>query len=102
MPFEAPSRKHIYHQYVIRVSAQQRDPLIKWLHEREIGTEIYYPVPLHLQDCFANLGFRQGDFPLSEQAAGETLALPIYAELTETMQARVVAQIAEFFDQATM
>jgi dTDP-4-amino-4,6-dideoxygalactose transaminase len=87
--------RHIFNQYVVRV--QQRDKLRDFLEQRNIGTEIYYPVPLHLQKCFEYLKHLPGDFPESERAARETLALPIYPELDETQLKHVVATIAEFY-----
>ncbi|HYL92423.1 MAG TPA: DegT/DnrJ/EryC1/StrS family aminotransferase [Alphaproteobacteria bacterium] len=86
---------HIYHQYVIRV--QKRDKLRQFLHERGVGTEVYYPVPLHLQKCFAYLGYAPGDLPESERAAEEALALPLFAELREDEQRYVVESIADFY-----
>ena len=79
---------HIYNQYVVRVP--NRDAVRERMNQAEIGCEVYYPVPLHLQACFKDLGYRQGDFPVSEQAALETLALPVYPELTEAMQDEVI------------
>jgi dTDP-4-amino-4,6-dideoxygalactose transaminase len=91
-PQAAPGVRHIYNQYVVRVRG--RDRLRQQLAAAGVGTEIYYPVPLHLQQCFAYLGYKSGDFPLSEQAAAETLALPIYPELTETQLQYVLSTIA--------
>jgi dTDP-4-amino-4,6-dideoxygalactose transaminase len=87
---------HIYHQYVVRTS--HRDALREHLTNRQVGTAIYYPVGLHQQKCFAYLGYQQGDLPETERAARETLALPIYPELTREMQLYVVKAIADFFD----
>lgn len=86
---------HIYNQFVIRTT--RRDDLRERLQRSGISTEIYYPLPLHLQECFAYLGCKEGNFPVSERAARESLALPIYAELTEDQQRYVVEKIAEFY-----
>jgi len=88
---------HVYHQYVIRTS--DRDALRQHLTKSEIGTEIYYPVGLHLQACFRNLGYREGDLPTTEQATRESLALPIYPELPREAQRYVVEAIREFFNR---
>ena len=90
--------RHIFNQYVVRV--RNRDALKDFLTARNVGTEIYYPVPLHLQQCFAYLKHVAGDFPESERAAKETLALPIYPELTEAQLSHVVASIVEFYSSA--
>lgn len=94
-PRAYPGRRHIYNQYTIRCAA--RDELMAWLKEQGIGTEVYYPVPLHLQECFAYLGYGAGDLPASEQASRECLSLPIYPELTDEMQRYVVEKIDEFY-----
>jgi dTDP-4-amino-4,6-dideoxygalactose transaminase len=97
LPKVADRRRHVYNQFIVRVADGRRDALRDHLRERAVGTEIYYPVPLHLQDCFRSLGHKEGDFPESERAARETLALPIYPDLTSPMQHAVVDRIAEFF-----
>lgn len=94
LPREAAGRFHVWHQYVVRTS--RRDQLREHLSSRGIGSEIYYPVPLHRQDALASLGYREGDFPEAERAAREVLALPIFAELREDEQQTVVAAIADF------
>jgi dTDP-4-amino-4,6-dideoxygalactose transaminase len=94
-PHAASGGRHIYNQYVVR--AENRDGLKNYLFEQGVGTEIYYPVPLHLQECFKYLGYKAGDFPESERAAAETLALPIYPELDELQLSHVAAAVTRFY-----
>ena len=95
LPVEKGGR-HIYNQFVISVPGG-RDELRGFLTEAGVGTEVYYPVPMHLQPCFTHLNAKEGDFPVAEAAAQKTLALPIYAELTDAQQAYVVQRIKEFY-----
>lgn len=95
LPQTAPGNFHVYNQYTIRV--QERDELRTFLKEKGVGTEVYYPLPMHLQNCYRDLGHHKGTFPVSERAAEEVLSLPIYAELTSAQQEYVVDKIAEFF-----
>ncbi|WP_353066618.1 DegT/DnrJ/EryC1/StrS family aminotransferase [Tunturibacter psychrotolerans] len=95
LPITDPRAGHVFHQYVIR--APRRDELRSYLTEQKIGSEIYYPVPLHLQTSLAHLGYKQGDFPISEAAAHEVLALPMYPELREDEQQSVVDAITAFY-----
>ena len=94
LPSEPPARRHIFNQFVIRTP--HRDALKQHLDAKGIGNEVYYPVPFHLQPCFADLGHRAGDFPHAERAAAESLAIPIYGELTLDQQRTVVDAVAEF------
>jgi dTDP-4-amino-4,6-dideoxygalactose transaminase len=98
LPVTVAGGRHTWNQYVIR--APRRDALRQYLSEHGVGTEIYYPVPLHQQQCFAYLGHEAGDFPHTERAAAEVLALPIFPELEELQQQHVVEQIAAFYSQA--
>jgi dTDP-4-amino-4,6-dideoxygalactose transaminase len=95
LPKTDPANYHVFNQYTIR--AQKRDDLRAYLKERGIGTEIYYPVPMHLQGCYRDLGYHKGAFPVSERAAEEALSLPIYAELTDEQLGYVVQSMADFY-----
>ena len=88
LPHEVPGSRHVWHQYVIRTA--RRDELREFLAARKIGSEIYYPVPLHMQDALKSLGYAEGSFPEAERAAREVLALPIFPELREDEQQTVV------------
>jgi len=91
--------RHTFSQYVVRVAGGMRDGLLKHLQSKKIGCEVYYPVPLHLQECLWNLGHAEGDFPVSEEASRSVLALPIFPELTAEQQRRVIGECAAFVRQ---
>jgi len=97
LPVTQPGNFHVFNQYTIR--AQRRDDLRSFLKERQVGTEIYYPIPMHLQECYRTLGHKKGDFPVSEQAAEEVVSLPVYAELTDEQLRYVVDSIRAFYDR---
>ena len=99
LPWRDPRAKHSFHQYVVGVS--KRDELRAFLAECGVATEVYYPIPLHLQKCFAYLGYREGDMPEAERASREVLALPMFPELREDEQQYVVNQIAEFYNSVS-
>ena len=101
VPGDEPRGRHVWNQFVIRVLDDSRDALRAHLAKHGVGTEIYYPVPLHLQKCFTHLGWAKGDLPETERAAEQTLALPIFPELDSAEQRTVVARIAEFFSATT-
>jgi dTDP-4-amino-4,6-dideoxygalactose transaminase len=86
---------HIFHQYTLRV--ERRDELVEHLRQREIGCAVYYPLPLHLQPCFAYLGYRTGSLPVTEQAAREVVSLPIFPELDEPRQQAVIDAVRGFY-----
>jgi dTDP-4-amino-4,6-dideoxygalactose transaminase len=95
-PVAKPGRRHTFNQYVVRVNVGERDAMVRHLKSEGIGCEIYYPMPLHTQECLAYLGYCQGDFPVSEAACRCVLALPIFPEITAEQQSRVIASCATF------
>ncbi len=97
LPSEAPGRAHVFHQYVVRVA--DRDGVRRRLSKRNVGSAVFYPIPLHLQDCFRDLGGREGDFPIAERTAREALALPMFAELTVGEVERVAEALVESLPQ---
>ncbi|MBV9464184.1 MAG: DegT/DnrJ/EryC1/StrS family aminotransferase [Verrucomicrobiae bacterium] len=97
LPVEPAGFEHVYNQFVIQVAARDRERLREHLGKRGIGCKVYYPIPLHLQECFSFLGHRKGDFPNAEKLSETSLALPIYPHLSAAQQARVVEAIADFF-----
>jgi dTDP-4-amino-4,6-dideoxygalactose transaminase len=98
-PVVRPNLKHSFNQYVVRVAGGQRDALMRHLKNENIGCEVYYPIPLHLQECLSYLGHEEGSFPASERASRCVLALPMYPELTAEQQRRVIATCAAFARQ---
>ncbi len=100
-PLVKPQRRHTFNQYVVRVARGQRDSLVRHLKAEGIGCEIYYPMPLHLQECLTDLGYREGDFPYSEEASRCVLALPMFPEITEDQQRRVIGSCVGFLRTQT-
>lgn len=97
LPLTVPGNFHVYNQYTVRVP--KRDELRNFLKDQGVGSEVYYPLPMHLQNCYQDLGHRKGSFPQSERAAEEVLSLPIYAELEENQLVYIAEQINQFFDR---
>jgi dTDP-4-amino-4,6-dideoxygalactose transaminase len=98
-PVARPDRRHVFNQYVVRVPAMHRDPLVKHLKDNGVGAEVYYPLSLHEQECFRSLKYRTGDFPASEEAARTVLALPMFPEMTPAQQERVVDVCRAYLSQ---
>lgn len=98
-PVACPDRRHVFNQYVVRVPAMHRDPLVKYLKDNGVGAEVYYPLSLHEQECFRSLKYRTGDFPASEEAARTVLALPMFPEITPAQQERVVEVCRAYLSQ---
>lgn len=98
-PVSMPDRRHVFNQYVVRVPEAHREPLVKHMKENGVGVEVYYPLALHQQECFKYLGYRTGDFPVSEEATRTVMALPMFPEITEAQQDRAVSTIAGYLRQ---
>jgi dTDP-4-amino-4,6-dideoxygalactose transaminase len=98
-PVVRPNLLHSFNQYVVKVAGGQRDGLMRHLKSENIGCEVYYPVPLHLQESLALLGYREGDFPISEEASRSVLALPIFPEITAAQQERVISACSAYLHQ---
>jgi dTDP-4-amino-4,6-dideoxygalactose transaminase len=98
-PVVRPENESIVNQYTVRVLDGRREALVAHLREQGVGSGVYYPLPLHLQECFAYLGYRAGDFPVSEQASLEVLSLPVFPELTEAQRSHVAESIRGFFGE---
>lgn len=101
LPYRASGRTHIFHQYTVRVLDGRRDALREDLQSMGIGTEVYYPLPLHLQECFVHLGYQEGDLPESERASREVLSLPMFPELAPEEQTYVAQSIRSFFGSSS-
>lgn len=99
-PVRMPNRRHVFNQYVLRVPAGDRDAMVQHLKQNGVACEIYYPVPLHLQECIRHLGYRPGDYPISEEACRSVLALPMYPEITAAQQQRVIDVCASYRSKA--
>lgn len=97
LPFEAANVKHVYHLYVIQT--EHRDALAQYLNDKGVSTGLHYPVPLHLQQCFAHLGYKKGDFPVSEQLGEECLSLPMFPEMTDEQIEYVISSVVSFFEE---
>lgn len=100
-PVVRPNRRHVFNQYVVRVPAAHRDAIVKHMKDNNVGVEVYYPLALHQQECFKFLGYRVGDFPVSEEATRTVLALPMFPEITEAQQDRALGVIAGYLRQRT-
>lgn len=100
-PTVLPGRRHVFNQYIVRVPAAERDALINHLRQNGVGCDIYYPMPLHLQECLSHLGYREGDFPVSETAARSVVALPMFPELTASQQERVIEVCGSYIRKQT-
>lgn len=99
-PHAKPDRRHTFNQYVVRVPGPHRDPLVQHLKDGKVGVEVYYPLSLHEQECFKYLGYRTGDFPASEEAAATVLALPMFPEINEVQQRRVIDVVAGYLSKS--